>query len=292
MPAVIAVQPGLRMRVPAFVFHPALMGLERFGLVVRGVLYALVGVVAFAAALGIGKSVDLQGSVTLVEENALKVPVGALAAAGLIGYALWGVIRAVADPLERGTQLHGIISRVGFLWSAAAYTGLAVFALQFALVGARSEGGLPFGLHKLLPTSATPWLLALFGLVVAITGLGQFMDAWIAPFKTDFLLQKELPRMWKTWIWFGRVGLFARGVAFTVIGALMVAGGLQGDEHWDYGLTRAFAVLLGIPAGVMLLTVVACGFVALGLQSVTSPPVLRMKPGLEPPVRSRVSKET
>jgi hypothetical protein len=71
----------------------------------------------------------------------------------------------------------------------------------------------------------------------------------------------------------------------------MVLGGLSGDLRFDYGLTRVFAVLLGLPAGAAVLIIVALGFVALGLQSATSPPVLRMKPGLDPPVRRRASKE-
>jgi uncharacterized protein DUF1206 len=287
----LEIEPGARLRMPNFIFNRWVMGLERFGLVVRGVLYALVGVFAIAAMLGLGESVDLQGSVTLVLAHPLKVPVGILAAAGLFGYALWGMVRALADPLERGGSLHGIVSRVGFLWSAAAYTGLAWFALQFALLGTRGAAGLPFGLQQLVTPEMTPWLLGLFGIVVVITGLGQFMDAWIAPFRNDFLMQTETPNLWATWIWAGRLGLFARGIAFSLIGVLMIWGGYSGDLAWNYGLTRMFAVLLGLPAGAALLLVVSFGFVALGLQSVTSPPVLRMKPGLLPAVRRRAPKE-
>ena len=107
----LAIEPGVRLRMPGFMFNRWLMALERFGLVVRGVLYALVGVFAITAMLGMSQSVDLQGSVTLVLANPLKVPVGLVAAAGLFGYALWGVVRALADLLERGGALHGIVSR-------------------------------------------------------------------------------------------------------------------------------------------------------------------------------------
>jgi hypothetical protein len=291
LPHAIAIEPGVRLHLPNFVFNRWLMGIEKFGLVVRGVLYALVGVFAITAMLGLGESVDLQGSVTLVLANPFKVPVGIIAAAGLLGYALWGVVRALADPLERGGELHGVVSRVGFLWSASAYTGLAWFALQFALGGSSGGTGLPFGAQRFLTPEVTPWALGLFGIVVVITGLGQFMDAWIAPFRTDFLMQAENPRLWQSWTWAGRLGLFARGVAFTLIGGLMIWGGFSGDLAWNYGLTRMFAVLLGLPAGAALLMVVAFGFVALGLQSVMSPPVLRMRPGLDPPVRRRTPKE-
>ncbi|HYT14082.1 MAG TPA: DUF1206 domain-containing protein [Candidatus Nitrosopolaris sp.] len=290
----LEMEPGLRVEMPGFIFHPVLMTLERFGLLVRGILYALIGVVAVAATIGISESVDLQGSLTLVLANGLKVPIAIFAAAGLFGYSLWGLVRAFADPLERGGNWHGIISRVGFLWSAIAYAGLALFAIQFA-IGAASGGGggsLPLGINKLLGPQLTTWVLPVFGGVVLITGIGQFMDAWFAPFRSDFLPQEKNPRLWSLWVLAGRIGLLGRGVAFTVIGILMVLGGINGDVRYDYGLTRAFAVLLGLPAGAVLVTFVALGFIALGLHSATAPPVLRMKPGLPPPVRRRTSKET
>jgi Domain of Unknown Function (DUF1206) len=289
----LEIEPGLRVEMPRFVFHPVLMTLERFGLLVRGILYALVGVVAVAAMIGASESVDLQGSLTLVLANGLKVPIAIFAAAGLFGYSLWGVVRAVADPLERGGNWHGIISRIGFLWSAVAYGGLALFAIQVAIgaAGGSGGGGLPFGIHKILGPQLTQWVLPVFGGVVLLTGVGQFMDAWFVPFRSDFLPQEKSPRLWSLWVLAGRVGLLGRGVTFTLIGILMVLGGINGDLHYDYGLTRAFAVLLGLPAGAVGLTVVAIGFVALGLHSATSPPVLRMKPGLDPPVRHGRSKE-
>ncbi|HEV2140435.1 MAG TPA: DUF1206 domain-containing protein [Candidatus Dormibacteraeota bacterium] len=289
----LEIEPGLRVEMPGFVFHPVLMTLERFGLLVRGILYTLVGLIAIGAMIGASESVDLQGSLTLVLGNAYKVPIAIFAAAGLFGYSLWGVVRAFADPLERGGNWHGIISRIGFLWSAVAYGGLALFAIQYAIGTASGHpgSGLPFGINKLLGPQLTPWVLPVFGGVVLITGIGQFMDAWFAPFRSDFLPQEKSPRLWRVWVLAGRVGLLGRGVAFTLIGILMVLGGINGDLHYDYGLTRAFAVLLGLPAGAVGLTLVAIGFIALGLQSATSPPVLRMKPGLPPPVRRRKSKE-
>ncbi len=287
----LEIEPGLRVEMPGFVFHPVLITLERFGLLVRGILYALVGVVAIAFMVGASEAVDLQGSLTLVMGNSLRIPIAIVAAAGLLGYAVWGVVRAIADPLERGGNWHGIISRVGFLWSATAYTGLALFAIQFAMGARRGGPGLPFGINNILGPQLTSWVLPVFGLVVLVTGVGQFMDAWFAPFRTDFLAQRESPRLWSLWVWLGRIGLFGRGVAFTVIGILMVLGGINGDLRYDYGLTRVFAVLLGLPAGAAFVILVALGFVALGLQSATSPPVLRMKPGLDPPVRRSTSKE-
>jgi hypothetical protein len=290
---ILELGPGLRVEMPPFIFHPVLMTLERFGLLIRGILYALVGVIAIAAMIGASESVDLQGSLTLFLANGFKVPIAIFAAAGLFGYSLWGVVRAVADPLERGGNWHGVISRIGFLWSAVAYAGLGFFAIQYAIgaAGGHAGAGLPLGINKVLGPQLTQWALPVFGGVVLVTGIGQFMDAWFAPFRSDFLPQEKSPRLWSLWVLAGRVGLLGRGLAFTVIGILMVLGGINGDLRYDYGLTRAFAVLLGLPAGAIGLSVVAIGFIALGLHSATSPPVLRMKPGLPPPVPRRRTKE-
>lgn len=279
--------------MPSLVFHPVLMELERFGLLVRGILYSLVGVVAVAYMIGASESVDLTGSLTLVEANQLKIPIGIITGLGLIGYSLWGFVRALADPLERGGNWHGIISRLGFLWSATVYGGLSLLAIQLAFGGSRSEAALPFGIEHLLGPQLTRFVLPVFGVVALVTGIGQFMDAWFAPFRSDFLPQTKNPRLWSLWVWAGRVGLFGRGVAFTVLGIVMVHGGfiVENEKHVNYGLTRAFGELLHLPAGAAALVIVALAFVALGLQSAASPPVLRMKPGLDPPVRRRPSKE-
>jgi hypothetical protein len=45
---------------------------------------------------------------------------------GLVSYALWGLVRALLDPLHKGKDLKGIAERVGFLFSTAAYA-LLVF---------------------------------------------------------------------------------------------------------------------------------------------------------------------
>ena len=37
--------------------------------------------------------------------------------AGLIGYSLWGFVRALLDPLGRGTDTKGLTARAGYLLS-------------------------------------------------------------------------------------------------------------------------------------------------------------------------------
>jgi membrane-associated phospholipid phosphatase len=251
---------------------------ERFGLVVRGLVWIAVGVVALAAAVGVVRhAVDLQGALALLLVNPFRLPLGLLAAAGLVAYAVWGYVRSFLDPLHRGRDLNGLMARLGFLWSGVAYTGLTVFAVQYALQGVGpGASGLPFGLESLLRSMFGGWLVCLGGVLVFVTGLGQFLDSVRAPFANDFALREANRTMWVGWTWLGRAGLFSRGVIFTLAGVLIFRAGLSGDPHWAYGIAQAFAILLGLPAGGVVVASVGLGFVALGLHSVASGPWLRL----------------
>ena len=252
---------------------------ERFGLVVRGVIWGTVGVVAMGVAAGmVARALDLQGALTLVASNPLRVPIAGTATVGLVAYALWGYARAIFDPLGRGHRMNGLLARLGFLWSAVSYSALSFFAAQLALGGMTRAGAtLPFGLEQALHRSGPATVVAA-GVLVAFTGLGQLMDCWRAPFRNDVGLCSSHHRLWLSWLWLGRFGTFSRGVVFTGIGAATVLAGLRGDTHWAFGIAEFFSFVIGLPAGAYLIAVVACGFVALGLHSVLAAPWMRMRP--------------
>lgn len=269
----------LSARVRDAVFNRRVIEAERFGLVVRGLVWALVGMLALGAVLGITRQrVDLQSSLALILSNPLRVPIGAVATFGLLAYGLWGYARALFDPLGRGHHFNGLLARLGFLWSAVSYTALSVFSAQLALSGTMSAGGnLPFGLEQTLYRFG-PVIVVAAAVLVTFTGLGQLVDSWQAPFQNDVRLRSVHRRVWLGWLWLGRFGTFARGVVFTGVGAATFLAGLRGDAHWAFGIAEFFSFLLGLPAGIYLISVVAFGFIALGLHSILAAPWMRMQP--------------
>lgn len=276
----------LDARVHDAMFNRRVIEAERFGLVVRGLVWALVGMLALGAVLGITRQrVDLQGSLALILSNPLRVPIGVVATFGLLAYGLWGYARALFDPLGRGHHLNGLLARLGFLWSAVSYTALAVFSAQLALGGMTvSDGNLPFGLEQTLYRLG-PVLVFLAAVLVTFTGLGQLVDSWRAPFQNDVRLRAMHRRVWLGWLWLGRFGTFARGVVFTGVGAATFLAGLRGDAHWAYGVAEFFSFVLGLPAGVYLISVVAFGFIALGMHSILAAPWMRMQTNFAEPIR-------
>lgn len=250
--------------------NPLLQLLERLGYVVRGALYAVMGLLALgiAASVGPGETTDLSGSLVFLTGNPLGKVVLIVAAIGLAAYSLWGFIRAIYDPLHRGSNASGYAARLGFVSSAVSYAAIVILALQLlAGSGAPSGDSTQKTIASVLTHPAGGALTILIGLIAIGIGFGQFLEAYRATFAQD-LKGAEMSQSERTWaIRFGRFGMFARGVTFLVIGWFVVQAGIHHDPAQAQGFGGAFQFLLGQPFGRVVLGVIALGFVALGLHS-------------------------
>ena len=250
--------------------NPVLELLERLGYVVRGALYAVMGLLALGLAMSVGpgQTTDLSGALVFLTGNPYGKVVLIIAAVGLAAYSLWGFIRAIFDPLHRGSDAKGYMARLGFVSSAISYALIVFFALQL-LTGSGGTGGdsTKQTIASVLTHPAGGLLTVIIGLVAFGVGLGQFLEAYRASFAAD-LKSAEMTQSERTFvIRLGRFGMFARGVIFVVIGWFIFQAGLHHDPGQVQGFGGAFQFLLGQPFGRVLMGIVALGFVALGLHS-------------------------
>lgn len=249
---------------------PLLELLERLGYLVRGALYAVMGLLALGIALGIagGQTTDLSGSLLFLVANPFGKLVLVVVAVGLAAYSLWGFVRAIYDPLHRGSDTSGYAARLGFVTSAVSYAAIVFLALKLlAGSGAPSGDSTQKTIAAVLTHPAGGGLTILIGLIAIAIGLGQFLEAYQANFAKD-LKGAEMTQSERTWaIRFGRFGMFARGVTFLVIGWFVVQAGIHHDPAQAQGFGGAFVFLLAQPFGRIVLGIVALGFVALGLHS-------------------------
>ena len=97
--------------------NPGLELLERLGYVVRGALYAVMGVLALRIAMSKpdGQAVDLTGSVVFLIANPFGKFVLLVIIVGLAAYSVWGLIRAIFDPLINRSGLNCKILKGGYL---------------------------------------------------------------------------------------------------------------------------------------------------------------------------------
>lgn len=250
--------------------NPALELLERLGYLVRGTLYAVMGLLALKIVLSVagGQATDLTGSLVVLVSNPFGKLVLIVAAIGLTAYSLWGFTRAIYDPLHRGSDASGYMARLGFVTSALSYAAIVFFAIQLlAGSGATTNDATKNTISSVLTHPAGGALTILIGLVVIGVAVGQFLEAYRATFARDLKGAEMSPRARDIVVKLGRFGMFARGVIFLIIGWFVVQAGIHHDPAQTQGFSGAFVFLLAQPFGRILLGIVALGFVALGLHS-------------------------
>ena len=212
---------------------------------------------------------DQRGSLALLGESAVGRIFMLAVVVSLLAYSGWGLIRAVYDPLHRGSDPAGIASRIGFAWSGLNYAALAVFAAGLLLGGSKSTGGdavqKMVGWALQLPAGAT--VVTVAGVIGILGGLGQFAEAYKAGFRKD-LKRNQMTRAQRLTVdGLGGFGMVARGVIFGIVGIFVLVAGLHRDAGDAHSFGPAFAAVAREPLGHVLLAIVALGFIALGLHS-------------------------
>lgn len=243
--------------------------LGRFGYAAAGLVYGLVAVLAFQAAVGSGgNTTDSQGALRYI----LEAPFGRLALAattvGLVGYAVWRLMQATLDTDQHGSDAKGWVARAGILGAGVIYAVLALSAANLVLGRGGTQNGDQAAQDQTAWLMSLPfgrWLVAAAGLVVMGVGLAQFVRAFNGSFqkrlRTDRMGSAE--RVWVERV--ARGGLTARGVVFGIIGVFLVTAGLRAEPGEARGLGGVLATLAGQPYGPWLLGLTALGLLAYAL---------------------------
>lgn len=237
--------------------------LARFGYAVKGVVYLIVGLLATLVALDIRNNAPGTSDVfQIIETQPLGKFLLAVVAIGLTSYAVWRFIQALIDPEYQGRNANRVFPRLGYAISGASYAGLAVTAVQIT-AGASSDSSWRHDWTALL--LAQPfgkWLVGIVGVVVLGVGVSFAYVAFTAKLRQRLKLTKMSKTQLKWAMGVGRFGITARGVAFGIIGLLLIQAAVQSDPDEAKGLGGALQTLAEEPFGQWLLIIIAVGLVA------------------------------
>src|SRR6476469_968580 len=190
--------------------NPWIERLARLGYAVRGILYMTVGLLAFLLATGRGgATTDKNGAIAAIGSQPMGKLLLVVIAVGLIGHSRWGFIRAIFDPLKRGTDPKGIAQRLGYVVSGISYGLLVIPTVRF--ITGTGEGGTSQGEQDLTAKlNSQPfgvWLVGIVRLIRIGGGLGQIFQAVTADFKKDLKFH-EMSGSEQDWaIRIGRFGM-------------------------------------------------------------------------------------
>lgn len=232
----------------------------RVGYAAKGVVYAVVGVLAVKQAFGSGDVEGTRGALREMASGAFGQTLMWIMAVGLAGYVIWRLVQAFLDPeadaLEEGGAKRAF-KRLFFFGSAVVYGFLAWYAAQLAMTGggggAGGGGGGSGGsgsqgmVADLMGMEWGVWLMAAVGAGIVIRGLWQFWKAYTDKFKEKISSFDLGPGKSKWVVRASRLGLTARGVVFALIGGSILLAAVQRDPQEARGLEGSLEFLVTNP---------------------------------------------
>lgn len=240
--------------------------LGRAGLAAKGVLYLTIAVLALQLAIGgggEGDTVGQQGALRALADQPFGTVILALLAIGLAGYALWRLSQAWLDPGDEDGA-KAVAQRASYVVRGVVYAGLCVLTVRLLTGGGGGGGGEQEATARLLDLPFGQGLVVLLGLVIVGVGLHQGYRGITKDFAKELATGALPPARRQAIIRLGVVGLCARAVVFTLIGAFLIRAAVTYDPNAAVGLDGALAALAGTAAGPALLGVVAAGLLAYG----------------------------
>ena len=236
----------------------------RIGFVAKGLVYALIGLLAVQVALGESEKTDQKGALQAVAEKPGGSIVLWLMVLGFVGYALWRFSEAAWGRRDETDEKKRTAKRIGSALNGLVYLGFAVLA--FKTVTASSSGG---NTGSDVTATVLKWpggqtIVFVGGLVIiAIAGALTFRGL-----KTDFEKHLDTGRMspttFKAVRRLGQVGYIARGVVFGLIGIFVCKAAMDYEPDKASGFDIALRSIAGAPFGQFLLMVAALGLVCFG----------------------------
>jgi len=261
-------------------FSPLMEAVTRLGYGVRGLIYIIMGLLAVQVALGKGGGLaSQQDAIAAIGKQPAGLILLWVVLIGLISYAVWGVVRAVLDPLHKGHDIKGLVARFGFLVSAFGYAILVLPTYRSITGGSQTASGSQtqkfFTSIMAMPWGR--WAIGILGLAVLAGGLYQIYLGFKAGFDRQFQIYALTAKEVKLATDVGRFGTAARGVVLAVVGGLISLAAYRANPGQAVGMDAALATLLHQPYGIWLLGIVAVGLIAFGIYSLLSAAWFRLK---------------
>jgi hypothetical protein len=241
-----------------------LITLTRAGFVGYGLVHLAVAWLAVQIALGRPAEGDQVGAFAYLAARPFGTALLVLIIVGLAAMTVWQLLLAlVGHRAEHG--LGRTAERIASASRAVVYAALAWTAYRVVAGAATSNAAqTERATAQVLAAPAGRWLATVGGLVVVAIGTGMIWYGAARKFEKRLMIARMSGRVRRTAVRLGQAGYIAKGVAFGIVGVLVVEAAAGDDPARSRGLDAALRVLLSQPYGPVLLVAVAVGFAAFG----------------------------
>jgi hypothetical protein len=238
--------------------------LARAGLAARGVIYLLIGLVAFLVAFGLSsRQPNQEGALQLLAAKPYGLIALWLLAIGFAGYALWRLSEAAFGVTGEGNGAGPRLRSLGraIVYAFFAYLTFTVISGAHSNQTRKQQDLTAQAMHH----TGGRWAVGIAGLVIVIIGLVLIIEGLRRRFMKYMQTARMSPRVRQTVEGIGVIGTVARGIVFGLVGILVMDAAITHKASESGGLDKALLTLRHQPYGQLLLVAAALGLIAFGV---------------------------
>jgi hypothetical protein len=240
----------------------------RAGLIAYGAMHLLLAWVAVRLVLGHGSgsgSATGQGALAQLAGDSLGRLLLFAMAVMFAGLAVWQLIAAVVG-YRRDDGLKRHLMRVGAASRVVVYGYLASVSARLAVQGGSGSKQSPDSTtERVLSAPAGTFILVAVGVGAAAIGIGMAVFGLRKGFLDQLDDKARNADRRVPIVVLGQVGYVVKGLAFVLIGVLLVIAAVTRNPNKVGGLDQSFFVLLGHTAGSVAVIVAGLGIGCFGL---------------------------
>jgi hypothetical protein len=236
----------------------------RLGFLAKGLVYALIGLLAIQVAFGDSERTDQKGALQTIAEKPGGSIVLWLMVVGFAAYAVWRLSEAAWGRRDETDEKKRTVKRIGSAVNGLVYLFFGVLAFKTVTGSSSSSSSSSDVTAKVLEWPGGQALVFVAGLVVIAIAVGLTYRG----LKTDFEKHLNTGQMSRTTFTavrrLGQIGYVCRGAVFALIGVLVCKAAMDHQPGKAQGFDVALKSLAGAPGGQVMLVAAGLGLVCFG----------------------------
>jgi hypothetical protein len=236
--------------------------LARFGLIAKGVVYILLGTLAFMAAFGLAGASAKEANqsnafLELKEKDGGTLLLAALVV-GLLCYCAWRFIQSFSGENKKP------VKRVRYFLSGLAYTSLAYSAFQLLFYNKKGSDQQQQLTASFLSMPLGEAIVIAVAMILSVIGIYQIYYGLSEKYKKHARELNQREKISQLLLASGKVGYLARGVVWLIISYLLFTAALQHDASRAGNTGAALQFVEKSPLGSYFLGAIGLGLATYG----------------------------